>query len=133
MVDEWEDVKPTKSPPKDRSLMVTIDHIRRAVHGQSTKDPIAIALAEYAEARYAIVGWGYGKTYHNNNVEKGWTLWPFKVIRDFCKAWDEGRSVSPITINAMLDKEIDKTPKPSKRKVPHHKNFADLQIKLGLE
>jgi len=133
---EWEEVKPQrKSSDRLIQVEVTASHIRhgiRVIGKEQFGDPISLALKEITNANWAMTGWGYARTGHDGNIQKSWSLSPFKLIREFLALWDSGRRVSPITITAFLEDSIDKTPKPTNRKPRRQKPFVERQRELGL-
>ena len=137
MTDEWEDVKPQHQPNPNRviNVEVTTSHIRQGTHIRGKEqfgDPISLALKESVNADWAMSGWGYARTGHSNNIQKSWSLSPFKLIREFLSKWDRGMRVSPITFTAYLEDSIDKTPKISTRKPRRQKPYVERQRELGL-
>lgn len=138
MVDEWEDVE-VKHERKTTTLMITVEHIRKAMYLRSQNadqlfnDPISLAIKEHTGAKWAMTGWGYARTGHENNVYKEWSLFPFKDARDFMKSWDNNHGVTPTVINMYQEREVDKTPRAIKRRLPKRKNFSELQMELELK
>lgn len=138
MTTEWEEVT-VKSETKTITLSITQQHIDDARHrirlGQASifNDPISLALKEAVKAKWAMTGWGYARTGHDNNIHKDWNLFPQKTVKNFMLDFDYGKKVSPLVINAYQEKEIDKTPRPITRRMPRRKNFADAQQELGLK
>lgn len=134
---EWEEVKPKRPNNPDRliTVEVTSSHISRGVRilgKEQFGDPISLALKETTGAQWAMTGWGYARTGHDNNIQKSWNLSPFKLIREFLAKWDKGMRVSPITFQAFLEDSIDKTPKASTRKPRRQAPYIERQRKLGL-
>lgn len=134
---DWEEVKvPRKqNPDREITVEVTSSHISRGTHIRGKEqfgDPISLALKETTNANWAMSGWGYARTGHDGNIQKSWSLQPFKLIELFLRAWDRGGRVSPITFKAFLEDSIDKTPKPRTRKPRRQAPFIERQRELGL-
>lgn len=137
---EWEDVTPER--PKSPSIKVTSDHIRKANHRDTSdvfNDPVSIALKEHLNADWCMSGWGYAKCGFGN-IQRGYTLWPQKILVRFFQNWQNKSHAQEIEFHATLDREIDKTPKQSTRKSPRNKSWlqreAEEKIKakqIGME
>lgn len=131
MTDEWEEVT-TKSPVP--TLTITSSHIARAGDKRDVfKDPVSIALKEATGADWCMSGWGYATCGFPNNIRRSYTLYPHKILQDFFRRWQYGKPVEPISVNFILDREVDKTPKVSKRKPVQNKSWLQIQSRLELK
>lgn len=115
--DGWEDIKPQR-PAANNSVEVTIteSHIRFGIRGDLFKDAAALAIKAATNADWAMVGWGYAKTGHPNEIVKDWISYD-KSFTKWMKEYDYGKTVSPITFTLILDRAVDRTPKASNRKL----------------
>lgn len=79
-------------------LIITVADIHNAVRGNIFKDPIALALTRVTNAKYSMLGWGYGRSYHDTYYTD-WDVEPTNEITQFLKDWDSGRPVYPTVFN----------------------------------
>lgn len=131
-MDEWEEV--TTKKPENKTVEITASHIARATdRGDLFRDPVSIAMKEMTGADWCMSGWGYTTCGFPNNIRKSYSLWPDKVVQLFFRAWQAGKPVSPITLNFTLNGEVDKTPKPIKRRPTQNKSYSQIQAELNLK
>lgn len=125
-MDEWEDIAVKRPPPKtDVQVTITESHLSKGIRGNLFQDAPALAVKEATKADWAMVGWGYARTGHPNNIVKDWTVWD-KPFPKWMKQYDFFRVVvKPITFTLHLDRAIDRTPKPITRKPRRQLTFYD--------
>lgn len=130
---EWEDVKPARPAYVEHSVNITSSHIARATDRSDLfRDPVSLAMKEEVKADWCMSGWGYTTCGFPNNIRRSYSLWPDKAIQTFFKAWQAGKPIGPISFRYTLNGEVDKTPKPIKRKPTQNKSYAQIQSELKL-
>lgn len=133
MSEDWEEIKPAKPAREQLTVTVTASHIARATdRGNLFGDPVSLAMKELTGAEWCMSGWGYSTCGFPNNIRKSYSLWPDKLVHTFFRAWQYGKRVDPVTFNVTQNGEVDKTPKPIKRKPSQNKSYAQLQSELKL-
>lgn len=129
MDDEWEEIKPKRQPARNSFVVhITSSHIARGERGNLFSDAPALAVKEQIPGvKWAMVGWGYATTGHDNGTKKYWNVAEWAACVAWMRAYDYGKNPPPAEFTFVLDGQKDPLKVDPRRKPRVYKSYSQLE------